>query len=86
MGPRGRDALAWLVALGPGVGVAAWVTLRWGAGPLGHGRALLFGALLGLGAVGLSSLVLAWLPWSLTRLGFAAAARWLRAWWDPDAR
>jgi len=83
---RARQAAAWLMALGPGAGVATWVALRWAPGPLGLPRALLLGAVLGLGVVGLMALLLAWLPWTLERLGMAPLARWLRGWWDPDAR
>jgi len=81
-----RQALAWLMALGPGAAVATWATLRFGPGPLGNGRALLVGLLLGLGVTGLMGLLIAWLPWALGRLGFAGLSRWLRTWWDPDAR
>jgi hypothetical protein len=81
-----RHALAWLLVLGPGLAAAAWVAVRWGSGPLGRGRALVLGAFLGVGAVGLSAVVVAYLPCAIERLGLPRLSRWLRTWWDPDAR
>jgi hypothetical protein len=61
------------------------MTLRWRE-PLGPGRAFALAAFTGLGVLGLSALVLAWLPAFLETAGLRRAAAWLRRHWDEDAR
>jgi hypothetical protein len=74
-----------LLGFGPGLACLAWVGLRWGP-TMGWPLSLALGAVIGLGVVGLSALVLAWLPFGLERAGLRPAAAWLRRWWDEDAR
>ncbi len=79
-----RELLAWAMALAPALAWAAGVVLRYGP-TLGYGVAAALAAVTGLGVLGLTSLVLAFLPATLERLGFTRLAAWLRRWWDEDA-
>ena len=75
-----------VVGFGPAVAVAAFVVLRYGRTSLGWGGAAAIAAVLALGALGLSALLLAWLPWLLERAGLQRAGAFLRRYWDEDAR
>ncbi len=70
---------------GPAV---AWVSaiLLINRDRLGSWRALAFAIFTGLGILGLTALVLAWLPATVERLGFERFGAWLRRFWDEDAR
>jgi hypothetical protein len=83
---RARRLAVALVAFGPGLACLTWVALRYGPTDVGWPLAISLGAVVGLGVVGLSGLVLAWLPHGLERAGLGRAAAWLRRWWDDDAR
>ncbi len=82
---RTRAALSWLMTLGPAAG---WVAFAlWHYGPTRGWRPVLELALfVAVGLVGLAAVVVAWLPWTLERLGLVRLAAWLRTWWDEDAR
>ena len=83
---RWRGALAWILALAPALAWVAWVVLRYGPERLGFGRALALGLFTGLGVLGLTALLVAYLPFTLERLGLLRLARLLRSVWDEDAR
>ncbi len=81
---RPRDALVGTISFGPAIACLAWVVV--GYGPrLGYVVALGIGLLTGLGVLGLTGLVVAYLPVTMERLGFQRLASWLRRWWDEDA-
>jgi hypothetical protein len=74
-----------VVGFGPAIAWVAWVSFRLRVA-IGPGRALAIAAFTGLGVLGLSSLVLAWTPALLERMGLRRAGAWLRRYWDEDAR
>lgn len=80
-----RSALHWAMALGPAAAVVAYLAVHYGPS-VGFGTALALGLVSGVGVVGLTAVVLAWLPWTLERLGARRLSAWLRTWWDQDAR
>jgi apolipoprotein N-acyltransferase len=80
-----RRVVTALVGFGPALAWAAWITLTFRPA-LGWGRAIAVAAFTGLGVLGLSALVLAWMPWLLERAGLRRAGAWLRRHWDEDAR
>lgn len=82
---RPRDGITWVIGFGPAVAWAVWVVARYGPGPLGYARALAVALVTAMGVLGLSALVLAYLPFLLERLGLARLAAFLRRYWDPDA-
>jgi len=83
--PRRDGILTWVVGFGPAL---AWVVLFTAHfGPTrGYGTALAAAAVSGLGVLGLSALVLAFLPAGLERVGWKGLADLLRRAWDRDAR
>ncbi len=81
----GRRLVPILVGFGPALAWTVGMTLRW-RGWLGPGRALALAAFTGLGVLGLSALVLAFLPSFLEVAGMGRAAAWLRRYWDEEAR
>jgi hypothetical protein len=82
---RARRVVTAVVGFGPAIAWVAWITLTFRPA-LGWGRALAIAAFTGLGVLGLSSLVLAWTPAILERMGLRRAGAWLRRYWDEDAR
>jgi hypothetical protein len=80
-----RQAVVWTIAYGPAAAWIVCVVLRWGP-QLGPLRALAVGVFSGLGILGLSAMLLAWLPFLVERLGLRRAGAFLRRWWDEDAR
>jgi hypothetical protein len=81
-----RQAFVRTIAYGPAAAWILWVVLHWGQTSLGYPRALAIGVFSGLGVLGLSAVVLAWLPFVLERAGLRRAGASLRRWWDEDAR
>jgi len=81
---RRRNPLAWAISLGPAVACLAWLGIAYGP-RLGYPVALAIGAVTGVGVLGLTALVVAYLPAALERLGFKRFVAWLRTWWDEDA-
>lgn len=75
-----------MVGFGPALATFVAVLLLRGPTAEGWGPTLAVGFLLGLGVLGLSALVLAWLPWTLERIGQPRLAARLRRRWDEDAR
>jgi hypothetical protein len=84
--PSRRDGfLTWLVGFGPAVAWVAFLALRYGPSR-GYGPVAVIALASGVGVLGLSALVLAYLPAALERLGLGRAAAALRRAWDRDAR
>jgi hypothetical protein len=79
-----RSVLAWAIGLGPAGASLAWFGVAYGP-RLGYPVALAIGAITGVGVLGLTALVVAYLPAALERLGFKRFVAWLRTWWDEDA-
>jgi hypothetical protein len=79
-----RNVLAWAITLGPAVASLAWFGVAYGP-RLGYPVALGIGAFTGVGVLGLTALVIAYLPAALDRLGLERFVAWLRTWWDEDA-
>jgi len=79
-----RTVLAWAISLGPAVAILGWFGFAYGPS-LGYPVALAIGAFTGVGVLGLTVLVVAYLPAALERLGFERFVAWLRTWWDEDA-
>jgi len=73
------------IGFGPAVAWALWVLARYGPGPLGYWRAAAVALFTALGVLGLSALVLAYLPFLLERTGLTRLASFLRRYWDEDA-
>jgi hypothetical protein len=74
----------WTISFGPAIASLAWVVASHGP-RLGYVAALGVGLLTGLGVLGLTGLVVAYLPVTIERLGFERLGSWLRRWWDEDA-
>ncbi len=70
---------------GPTVAWVVFVVVRYGPSRLGYAWALAVALFTGLGVLGLTALVLAFLPATIERLGFRRFVAWLRRWWDEDA-
>ncbi len=84
--PAARDGfLTWIVGFGPAVVWVAAVTIHYGP-TRGYGTALAGAVLSGVGVLGLSALLLAYLPAALERAGLGRLAALLRRAWDRDAR
>lgn len=79
-----RTILAWAISLGPAAFCLAWFGVIYGS-RLGYPVALAFGLVASVGVLGLTALVVAYLPAALERLGFKRFVAWLRTWWDEDA-
>jgi hypothetical protein len=74
----------WTIGFGPAIACLAWVGISFGP-RLGYAVAFGIGLLAGLGVLGLTGLVLAYLPATIERLGFQRLGLWLRRWWDEDS-
>ena len=81
---RRRNLISWAITLGPAVACLAWFGVAYGP-RLGYPFALGLGVVIGTGVLGLTALVVAYLPATLERLGLRRFAVWLRSWWDEDA-
>jgi hypothetical protein len=80
-----RAVLNWAMAFGPAAAWVGWVVARYGP-QAGWARALALGTFTGLGVLGVTALLIAYLPFTVERLGFRRLGAWLRTWWDEDAR
>ena len=79
---RTRTIISSIMAYGPAV---AWVALaiwKYGRGWPVIGLIVM----VAVGIFGLTGVLLAWLPWTVEKLGFERLGAWLRTWWDEDAR
>ncbi len=86
MPPARRDGpLAWIVGFGPAVAWVVGLTVHFGP-TRGYWKVLALAASSGVGVLGLSALVLAYLPAGLERTGLHRLAAILRRGWDRDAR
>lgn len=83
---RSKTVISSVVGYGPALASFVAVLLLRGPTAEGWGPTVVVGLMLGLGVLGLSALVLAWLPWTLERMGQPRIAAWLRRHWDEDAR
>lgn len=81
---RPRDALVWTISFGPAIACLAWIGVSHGP-RLGYAAALGIGLITALGVLGLTALVVAYLPATVERLGFQRLGSWFRRWWDEDA-
>lgn len=83
--PHRDGPLTWVVGFGPAIVWVAVVTIHLGPSR-GYGVVLPIALISGLGVLGLSALVLAYLPAALERVGLKKLAALLRRVWDRDAR
>lgn len=83
--PHRDGPLTWVVGFGPAIAWVAVVTIHFGPSR-GYGVVLAVALISGLGVLGLSALVLAFLPAALERVGLKRFAAVLRRAWDRDAR
>jgi hypothetical protein len=74
-----------LLAYGPALATFVVLTARFGPSALGWWRAAGLAAFTALGVLGLTALVIAYLPVSLERIGLRRAGTFLRRFWDEDA-
>ncbi len=70
------------MAYAPAVAWLAFAISRYGR----SWPVVLLALFVGVGIFGLTGVFLAWFPWTVERVGLTRLARWLRTWWDEDAR
>ncbi len=73
------------IAYGPTIAWIVVLVVAFGPSRLGWVRAAALAVLTGIGILGLTGLVLAFLPAAMERLGFRRAGAFLRRWWDEEA-
>jgi hypothetical protein len=83
--PRRDGPLTWPLVLLPAVACEALLVYRLGPGR-GYGRVAALGLLVSAGVLGITVLLLAFLPGALERAGLPRLAAWFRRHGDGDVR